>query len=151
MDPSKPSDTPPGADRERERQGDRQARKAPAPRPVTTHAFVAPVGGVVEGRAYFIDGHLVIADSTVDVGAQFHALTGTVEYAKVHEEAWIAGDPIFWYAAGGCLSNNTGLPMDPGTGRVQGLPETLKVGVADKDAPRPSVTGFVRLDTIPTP
>ena len=137
MDPIKPPEMTPAERSAVERE--RQARKAPAPNPVSSRTFIAPAGGVVEGRAYFLDGHLAIANGTVGVGTSFHGLTGIVEYAKMHEQAWLTGDPIYWYAFGGCLSN--AVPAD----------ENLKVGVADKDAPNPSATGFVRLDTIPTP
>ena len=115
----------------------RAPRTAPTPKAVTTREFRAPVGGVVEGRAYWIHGALAIADATVGTEARFHGLTGTVEYAKVHEQAWVAGDDVYWYAFGGCLSN-----VDPGGGQ-------FKVGVADQDAPNPSATGVVRLDAMP--
>lgn len=138
MDPLKPSlETPPAQPPPLDRAS--RARTAPPSKPVTTRAFVAPPGGVVEGRAYWLNGHLAIADGSLGVGVQFHALTGTVEYAKVHEQGWSEGDPIYWYPFGGCLTNE--VPAD----------ESLKVGVADKDAPNPSATGFVRLDTIPSP
>jgi predicted RecA/RadA family phage recombinase len=114
----------------------RASRTAPTPKAVTTREFRAPVGGVVEGRAYWIHGALAIADATVGTEARFHGLTGTVEYAKVHEQEWVAGDVVYWHATGGCLS-----VIDPGG--------HMRVGVADQDAPNPSATGVVRLDALP--
>ena len=134
MEPNKPADKQPDAQGERAA----RARSAPVPKPVTSRRFVAPAGGVVEGRAYWLDKHLVIADGTVGVGAEFHGLTGVVEYAKVHEQEWVAGDVVYWSPVGGCLS-----VLDDGA--------TLRVGVADQDAPNPSATGYVRLDAVPTP
>lgn len=102
--------------------------------PVTAHTFKAPQGGVVEGRGYWLNRHLAIAAQTVATGNRFYALTGVVEFAKGHEEVWAADDVLFWHAGGGCLTNVV-------------LDESLRVGVADRAAVRPSVTGFVRLDT----
>ena len=101
--------------------------------PVTTRTFKAPEGGVVAGRGYWLNRHLAIAAETVATGNRFHALTGVVEFAKGHEEEWAADDVLCWHAGGGCLTNAV-------------LGDALRVGVADREALRPSVTGFVRLD-----
>jgi hypothetical protein len=123
---------------------------APAPASVTMQAYVAPAGGVVAGRGYWIDGHLLIADTTAEAGVLFHARTGVVDYDKVHEEAWTAGDLIYWYAIGGCMTNGTGVAPLPGTRHVELPSDVFKVGAAELDAPRPSTTGRVKLDPLPT-
>lgn len=119
--------------------------------PDTVEEFIAPPGGVIAGQAYLLTLEsqmsatreaLVIASATVGPGARFHAVTGTVEYDKPHEELWTAGDPIYWSAEGGCMTNTPGPPAP-----VMGI-APRKVGVAERDAPRPSVTGFVTLDQI---
>lgn len=125
------------------------ARQERATTPVSfPEEFIAPAGGVIEGRAYLLSlvsqlsvsrDALVVAGMTVGGGARFPGVTGVVEYDKVHEEAWSAGEAIYWSAAGGCMTHT---PQTTTGG------QSLKVGVAEQDAPRPSVTGFVRLDPI---
>ena len=98
---------------------------------------VAPDGGVVAGRAYLINGVLVVADSTAGSGATFAAKPDPVEYAKVHEQAWKAGELLYWDAGCGCLSS---VP----TGRMDGK-DIPRVGAADREAAVGTATGFARL------
>jgi predicted RecA/RadA family phage recombinase len=95
--------------------------------------FVAPTGGVVNGKLYLINGFVLIALVTAAEGETFAGCVCTcvARVAKTSAQAWAVGQVVYLDA--------TNHVADSGAGKV-------RVGVCVEVAANPTATGLVFFD-----
>jgi predicted RecA/RadA family phage recombinase len=96
--------------------------------------FTAPAGGVTSGLPVLIGGLVVVPVDDADADDAFRgAATGVHTLPKTTSETWVEGQPAFWDAANGEVSN------DPTVGH-------LPIGVICEAGTSSDSTGTVRLN-----
>lgn len=94
----------------------------------------APAGGCTSGKAYKVGGIIGVASTTVAAGEPVELQVENVfELDKVSAQAWAVGDPIYFNATSGLVTNATAAGV-------------FLVGVATASAANPSGVGTVRLN-----
>lgn len=105
--------------------------------PGKTITLTAPAGGVIAGTGYIIGGLFVVAQDTVDAGAEFEGLTeGVVDLAKTAAVAFTEGAKVSFDSA-------THAALAPAVGK-------FPIGAAVQAAAGGDATVRVRLDGIST-
>jgi len=94
----------------------------------------APAGGCTSGKAYKVGGIIGVASTTVAAGESVELqVEGVFRLEKVSAQAWAVGDPIYFNATSGLVTNASAAGV-------------VLVGIATAAAVNPSSVGNVRLN-----